>query len=67
VPGELTSLDRAIWAIDHQSRQTQAFLRNLTEYNIAIARYALTHLPANIPSDELVKKLVIVRNERDAS
>ncbi len=66
-PGELTSLDRAIWAIDHQSRQTQAFLRNLTEYNIAIARYALTHLPTGIPSDELVKKLVIVRNERDAS
>ncbi|MEX2113764.1 MAG: hypothetical protein WD845_11300 [Pirellulales bacterium] len=66
-PGELTSLDRAIWAIDHQSRQTQAFLRNLTEYNGAIARYALAHLPAGIPSEELVKKLVVVRTVRGES
>lgn len=65
VPGDLTSLDRAIWAIDHQSTQTAAFLHNLTEYNVAIARYALARLPAAIPSDQLVKKLVVVRGGRE--
>ncbi len=64
-PGELTSLDRAIWAIDHQSRQTTAFLHSLTEYNVAIARYALARLPAAIPSEQLVKKLVVVRSGRE--
>ena len=64
-PGEPTSLDRAIWAIDHQSRQTTAFLHGLTEYNVAIARYALARLPAAIPSEQLVKKLVIVRSGRE--
>jgi hypothetical protein len=64
-PGDSTSLDRAIWAIDHQSTQTAAFLHNLTDYNVAIARYALARLPAAIPSDQLVKKLVVVRSGRD--
>lgn len=63
-PDEPMRLDSALRAISRQHRSVEAFLRDLTAYNIAIARYALGALPQDIPSDELVKKLVIARSTR---
>ncbi len=57
-------LDTALRAVVRQNQRTQAFLQDLTGYNIAIARYALSMLPADISSDELAKKLAIDRSTR---
>jgi hypothetical protein len=62
-----TPLDAALWAVTRQSTQSLDFLGDLTAYNIAVARYALTTLPPNVSSDELVKKLVIERTARGKS
>lgn len=61
---EPTPLDVARRAVSQQNRETLAFLRDLTGYNMAIVRYALATWPQNISNDELVKKLVIARNTR---
>jgi hypothetical protein len=60
-------LDGALWSVSQQREHSLHFLRDLTEYNIAIARYALATLAPNIPGDELVKKLVIERTARGRS
>jgi hypothetical protein len=64
---ELTSLDQVVWAIGWQAAETRAFLRDLTEYNLAIARYALAVSPPEIASDELIRRLVIARQARGES
>jgi hypothetical protein len=67
-PGEagaddhLTLLDRVLWAAARQKRQTLAFLRELTEYNRAIAGYVLSTQPATISGKELAAKLAIARS-----
>jgi hypothetical protein len=66
-PSNTSPLDGALWSVTQQRARSLDFLRDLTEYNIAIARYALATLPPNIPSDELIKKLVIERTARGRS
>ena len=44
---------------DHYDEQTAAFLDSLSEYNLSIAEYALTILPASTPADKLVSALVV--------
>jgi hypothetical protein len=61
---ELTALDAAMWAVERQNEETLAFLGALTQYNIAIANFALIKFPPGISSEELVKKLVIARSTR---
>ena len=60
------SASRCVWiaalrGIALQLQATQAFLQDLTSYNIAIARYALALFPTEMMSDELVAKLTIAR------
>jgi hypothetical protein len=57
---EAAPLDEMIWAVTHQTRDTLSFLRGLTEYNLAVADYALAALPATITPDELAKRLLII-------
>jgi hypothetical protein len=57
-------LDVALRAVARQNQETLAFLHDLTEYNMAIARFALAVWPSGISNDELVKKLVIARSTR---
>jgi len=50
--------------LDRTARQTDrtlAFLQSLTDYNMAIAEYALAVLPQNVSSDKLVETLVVVQ------
>ena len=53
------SLDAVLAAIDTQTRQTLAFLQTLTDYNQAIADYALAVLPPDLPAGHLVQTLVV--------
>ena len=53
------SLIAAIQRIDRQTEQTLAFLRALTDYNRAIAEYALTVLPPNTANKRLLVALVL--------
>ncbi|MEE9603558.1 MAG: hypothetical protein V3V75_09650 [Thermoguttaceae bacterium] len=53
------SLIAAIQRIDRQTEQTLAFLRALTDYNRAIAEYALTVLPPNTANKRLLAALVL--------
>ena len=46
-------------AIDRQTDHTLAFLRSLSDYNRAIAAYALAVLPPNVPAKTLVSALVV--------
>ncbi len=64
---QASALDRLMWAISRQTDQTLAFLSEMTDYNSAIAHYALAVLPPSTSSDELVKKLVIPRTARGES
>ncbi len=48
-------------SIDRQTDQTLAFLAVLTEYNQAIAEYALAVLPPTVPGDQLAQRLGVVR------
>ena len=57
-------LDSVLRAASRQNRETLAFLQELTEYNKAIARFALVTWPENTAHDQLVKKLVIARSTR---
>lgn len=57
-------LDSVLRAVSRQNRETLAFLQELTEYNKAIARFALVTWPENTAHDLLVKKLVIARSTR---
>ncbi|MEN6557898.1 MAG: hypothetical protein ABFC54_06935 [Thermoguttaceae bacterium] len=53
------SIDPSLKDIARQTQQTLALLETLTDYNRAIAEYALTVLPASSPSNRLVAALVI--------
>ncbi len=64
---ELSAIDGLVWAIGRQSRETLLFLSTLTEYNLAIARYALGTSAPGISGDQLVPKLVIARTARGES
>jgi len=64
VADEPLRIDGALRAIARQNRQTVLFLGDLTNYNIAIAHYALALFPPSISGEELVKKLVIQRSTR---
>ncbi|HTM55532.1 MAG TPA: hypothetical protein VL175_16000 [Pirellulales bacterium] len=58
------ALDVLLSAIERQNAETMAFLHDLTEYNVAIAHYVLVAWPDPLPSDELVRKLVVPRSTR---
>jgi hypothetical protein len=58
----MTPLDRVIWATQQQNEHTLAFLDDLTQYNMAIANYALITLPASLSGDEFAGKLAIARS-----
>lgn len=59
---QMTPLDRVIWATGRQNEQTLAFLADLTDYNMAIADYALNTLPETLSGDDLAGKLAIARS-----
>ncbi|MEX0642045.1 MAG: hypothetical protein WD468_05060 [Pirellulales bacterium] len=59
--GQITPLDRVIWATGRQTEQALAFLDDLTDYNMAIANYALMVLPASVSAEDLAEKLAIKR------
>lgn len=52
------SFDRVLDSIRGQTEQTFAFLQGLTEYNRAIAEYAVATLPPDTPADKLAAALV---------
>ena len=51
------SIELLLASVNRQTRQTLAFLDTLTDYNRAIADYALTVLPPETPGDELAAAL----------
>ena len=51
----------ALDSIDRQGDETLAFLAVLTEYNQAIAEYALAVLPPTVPGDQLAQRLGVVQ------
>jgi hypothetical protein len=57
-------LDVVLESVARQNHETMRFLHDLTEYNMAIARFALATWAESISSDELVKKLVVARTTR---
>jgi hypothetical protein len=61
------SIDVVLSAIDRQFRETQIFLRALSEYNMAIADYALRALPAGVPANRLVEVLAPEHARRPGS
>jgi len=52
-------LEGLLKSIRRQSDATSAFLQTLTAYNRAIAAYALSVLPPDVPADTLVSALVV--------
>jgi hypothetical protein len=54
-----TTIDEALGAVTVQTERTVAFLDTLTQYNRAIADYAILVLPSNIAADKLAASLVI--------
>jgi len=54
-----SSLDTLLKSIRRQADATSAFLQTLTAYNRAIAAYALSVLPPDVPADTLVSALVV--------
>jgi len=59
------SLDVALTATRRQTDETLRFLRTLTEYNLAIADYALTVASPDIAPAKLVSMLVAPREEKN--
>jgi len=53
------SVEQVLASISRQTESTFGFLRSLTDYNLAIADYALTVLPPETPSEKLVGALVV--------
>jgi hypothetical protein len=53
------SLEALLRSIRDQASATSAFLQALTAYNRAIAAYALSVLPPDVPADTLVSALVV--------
>lgn len=56
--GEAT-IDQTIDSVLTQTRETQAILSTLTDYNRALADYVLTVVPANTSASRLVASLVV--------
>jgi hypothetical protein len=52
-------IEQALDEIAGQTRQTFAFLQTLTDYNRAIAQYALTVLPADASPAKIASALVV--------
>jgi len=59
-----TPLSNLLAAVNWQTRQSLAFLDDLTGYNLAIVRYVMATSPPSMDSDELVRWLVIPRTAR---
>jgi len=55
--GDGRSIEPVLCGIRRQTEQTLAFLAALTEYNRAVAQYALTVLPPDTPGDKLAAAL----------
>jgi len=53
------SLDSVLESVGQQTEQTVAFLETLTDYNRAIADYALAVLPPAAPAEKLASALVV--------
>jgi hypothetical protein len=53
------SLDSVLESVGQQTEQTLAFLETLTDYNRAIADYALAVLPPAAPAEKLASALVV--------
>jgi hypothetical protein len=53
------SIEPVLENIRRQTDQTDAFLTAITEYNLAIADYALAIMPSDTPADKLAAALVV--------
>ena len=53
------SIDSVLESVGQQTEQTVAFLETLTDYNRAIADYALAVLPPAAPAEKLASALVV--------
>ena len=62
-----SSLDRVLAAIEVQARETSTYLRAVTEYNRAIAQYAIAILPANTDAEKLVAALMVEKSPTEKS
>jgi len=58
-PADGRSIELLLSCIRRQTEQTFAFLATLTDYNRAIAEYALTVLPPETPPDKLAAALMV--------
>jgi len=65
--GNPTGINTAIERVYDQLADTEAFLRAQTDYNLAIASYALRTLPAGAGVDQVLSRLVIARELRDGA
>jgi hypothetical protein len=54
-----TSIEPVLQSIRQQADQTTEFLETLTDYNIAIANYAMAVLPPGTPPEKLAVTLVV--------
>jgi hypothetical protein len=53
-----TTFDELVASFEAQKKETFAFLQGLTDYNRAIAEYALATLPASATPDQVVVALM---------
>jgi hypothetical protein len=53
------TIEQLLESVASQTEQTSAFLNSLTEYNRAIAEYALTVFPPSTSADKLAAALVV--------
>lgn len=58
----LTMVDKVLWSIHRQNQIGRGFLRDLTEYNMAIANYAILSQPETVSGEQLAAKLAIPRS-----
>jgi hypothetical protein len=65
--GDPAGVNSAVNRVLDELDDTEAFLRAQTDYNLAIANYALRTLPAGAPADQLLSRLVIARELRDGA
>jgi hypothetical protein len=54
-------IDSVVTAIESQTRQTLAFLEAVGDYNRAIADYVLAVVPPDLPGEQLLGTLVVVK------
>jgi hypothetical protein len=59
---QMSPLDRVLWALERENQLARGFLQDLTEYNMAIANYAILTLPETVSGDQLAGKLAIARS-----